>query len=826
MVEGTDPKLLFQAAISRAMSALGTQGSLPEESAILVTSLALHRQRHPVGAAEGSASPWTSFRDLDPIKVVEGILDEVEQTLTTRIQRPRLTVTVARQLLSIIDDVYREGSGLSDEFLSIERVKALSSPTEGFSTPGSIASLMVKILDPHPGRSIHDPALGSGGLLLASLDHLQKLGAGRLQLSGTEKIFSLATLAKMNLALRGCSTEAVKDRDAFALADEEQQPKYDYIISNPPVSQFRTDGELSRLGLHPAFKFGPPQRNADFDFIQLAISSLKPGGRALLLVRLRPLFAVGKEQEIRKRLLEAGCIESVVRLPEKLLITTPAACAILVLRPPSYNSTPIRVKLIDASSEFGFDEREKRILTEVNIEKIVSALGSDEPIEGLSIVKAPDDLAAHGYDLLPTTYLQLGPARVNLGENTVMKRITEVADVLHGPSLGSLPAGDSPILQGRDLSQRVIYTEELERKDVSSKADSLLRAIAGDILVQRIGASPSSRYVDQRLHGIAVSDTVYVVRLRKPDEMTARFVVEFLNSTAGRQRLRVDRSTVPTLRKSTLSAVEVPFADLEVMKLALELDDLEGAMHEHLNDAKGLKSELFSINQPHEFVSAFKDLRRRHQSLKVLQLDTEGLATLNAAIGLAALEEAVSVWGRHKECDEESFWRSVLDERPFLFAQLFHFPIVIIRDNAYVGGKRLSNSHGSLADFLAKTKTTGAALIIEIKTPRTNLLAQQYRQDVYPWSSELGGALSQVLHYRSTLTRSILQLREDVDEQLESDLPRCVVIAGNVSTELDTRSKRRSFERIRENLHGVSVVGFDELFGRAAGLIEVLRNPS
>jgi hypothetical protein len=168
----------------------------------------------------------------------------------------------------------------------------------------------------------------------------------------------------------------------------------------------------------------------------------------------------------------------------------------------------------------------------------------------------------------------------------------------------------------------------------------------------------------------------------------------------------------------------------------------------------------------------------------------------------------------------------VLDERPFPFGQLFHFPIVIIRDKAYVGGKRLDNAHGSIADFLAKTRTTGAALIIEIKTPCTDLLAPRYRPDIYPWSSELSGALSQVLHYRSSLTQNILQLRADVDEQLESDQPRCVVIAGNVSRELDTRSKRRSFERIRENLHGVSVIGIDELFGRAAGVLEVLKNPS
>jgi hypothetical protein len=36
-------------------------------------------------------------------------------------------------------------------------------------------------------------------------------------------------------------------------------------------------------------------------------------------------------------------------------------------------------------------------------------------------------------------------------------------------------------------------------------------------------------------------------------------------------------------------------------------------------------------------------------------------------------------------------------------------------------------------------------------------------------------------------------------------------------------AKRRSFERTRENLHGVQVIGFDELLERAEGILRLLR---
>src|SRR2546429_1493742 len=121
----------------------------------------------------------------------------------------------------------------------------------------------------------------------------------------------------------------------------------------------------------------------------------------------------------------------------------------------------------------------------------------------------------------------------------------------------------------------------------------------------------------------------------------------------------------------------------------------------------------------------------------LLQDDPGRMFALNAVIGAAALQEALGIWDKYQNRDDEDFWHNVLEKRPFLLIQLFNYPVVIIRDKAYVGGKLLDNRHGSVADFLAKARATGAALIIEIKTPRTSLLASAYRQDVYPWSADI-----------------------------------------------------------------------------------------
>ena len=142
---------------------------------------------------------------------------------------------------------------------------------------------------------------------------------------------------------------------------------------------------------------------------------------------------------------------------------------------------------------------------------------------------------------------------------------------------------------------------------------------------------------------------------------------------------------------------------------------------------------------------------------------------------------------------------------------LFAYPIVVIRGKAYVGGKEYDNTHGNLVDFLARVPTSRNAVLIEIKTPQTPLLGVEYRQDVFPPSTDLIGAVSQVIHYRESLLADT-RVRNTAD--LSVSEPRCLIIAGSAATELVDDFRKRSFERFRERLLGVQVVTFDEVFRR------------
>jgi len=217
-------------------------------------------------------------------------------------------------------------------------------------------------------------------------------------------------------------------------------------------------------------------------------------------------------------------------------------------------------------------------------------------------------------------------------------------------------------------------------------------------------------------------------------------------------------------------------------------------------------------------------LARNPSAAEQLATNDEELPELNALVGMANLRAILKVWENNAGNSAEEFWQGVFAKHSFVLSQIFAYPVVVIQDRAYVGGKRFDNLHGNLVDFLGHVPSSGSAVLIEIKTPQTPLLGAEYRRGVYPQSRELSGAVSQVLHYRETLLSELHALTQGRHALLSSAEPRCVVIAGNTGVELTDDYRRGSFERVRERLFGVIVVTFDEVFRRIADLVALMEN--
>ena len=157
-----------------------------------------------------------------------------------------------------------------------------------------------------------------------------------------------------------------------------------------------------------------------------------------------------------------------------------------------------------------------------------------------------------------------------------------------------------------------------------------------------------------------------------------------------------------------------------------------------------------------------------------------------------------------------------------MLSQLFSVPVVFIRDKAYVGGMNIDRQDAKFVDYLYTNETSNDALLVELKTPKTKLVGTKYRKGVHKPSSDISGSIIQVLDYRRELSKNIHHITSGTDKKIDIFNPRCVVIAGNASTELDTELKRKSFELFRTSLKDVEIVTYDELFKKAETLATLL----
>ena len=186
-------------------------------------------------------------------------------------------------------------------------------------------------------------------------------------------------------------------------------------------------------------------------------------------------------------------------------------------------------------------------------------------------------------------------------------------------------------------------------------------------------------------------------------------------------------------------------------------------------------------------------------------------AKLHADIELVTLGRFINSLGEAiQKGHAEPWWQKFFTINPIALNLVFGCPVVTVHGQASVGGRRFSGTGDGIADFLMKNSITNNVAIVEIKKPSTRILNQKpYREGVYTPSSELTGAIGQVLDQKRKLQGSMAQLKENSrNYSLESHAIRGCVIVGKMPEDED---RVRAFELIRGNSKDVDVVTYDEL---------------
>jgi type I restriction enzyme M protein len=329
----------------------------------------------------------------EAMKAVEEYKPELDGVLPKdeyfRLTRDEKTKNIPNQLLktfaNIPADLTGDLFGQIYEYFLAEFARSEGSKGGEFFTPRSVVRLMVEMIEPHGGK-VFDPACGSGGMFVQSAqfieEHRKELrdnGTG-VFVYGQEKTLETVNLAKMNLAVNGLRGE-IKKANTYYDDPHGSFGAFDYVLANPPFNV--DDVSLSSVEKDRRFNtFGIPRNkskgkkvaagketvpNANYLWINLFATSLRPQGRAALVMSNAASDARHSEADIRRTLIEKNLIYAMLTLPSNMFYTVTLPATLWFF---DKAKTDDRILFIDARNIYTQIDRAHREFSSEQIQNI------------------------------------------------------------------------------------------------------------------------------------------------------------------------------------------------------------------------------------------------------------------------------------------------------------------------------------------------------------------------------------------------------------------------------------------------------------------------
>lgn len=256
-------------------------------------------------------------------------------------------IPTARLLVSAITQISLLPLGNSDIKGDLYEYMLSKLSTAGingqFRTPRHIIKLMVEILDPKPTEVVGDPACGTAGFLVGSMEYLRRKYSspelvetfedgskgypGDLLEPYREHIQSglfhgfdfdvtMLRIAAMNLMLHGVENPDIHYQDTLSKQFPEKfhlqaEACFDVILANPPFK-----GSLDEEDVHPSLLKKVKTKKTELLFVALILRMLKNGGRSATIVPDGVLFNSSKAHiALRQHLIDENQLEAVISLP-------------------------------------------------------------------------------------------------------------------------------------------------------------------------------------------------------------------------------------------------------------------------------------------------------------------------------------------------------------------------------------------------------------------------------------------------------------------------------------------------------------------------------
>lgn len=305
---------------------------------------------------------WSQFRHLGADEMLPLVRDKVfphfKKTSTggkaftefmkdaqLMIQRPSLLVNA----VAMINDLpLTEGDTKGDLYEYMLGKLTTAGINGQFRTPRHIIRLMVDMVEPKPTDRIGDPACGTGGFLVETMQHLlenhtspegiieekdeetgkiEKIYSGDLlekhrkhirtdMFHGFDFDATMLRVAAMNMILHGVDDPDIHYQDTLSTNFPEKFPDaasegFDVVLANPPFK-----GQLDFDDVHASLLRQVKTKKTELLFLVLILRMLKNGGRGAVIVPDGVLFGSSKAHKaLRQMLVDSNQLEAMISLP-------------------------------------------------------------------------------------------------------------------------------------------------------------------------------------------------------------------------------------------------------------------------------------------------------------------------------------------------------------------------------------------------------------------------------------------------------------------------------------------------------------------------------
>ncbi len=223
-----------------------------------------------------------------------------------------------------------------------------------FRTPRHIIATMVEMLDVKPTDTVCDPACGTGGFLIQTLEYLRRIYSSKdlvheeldedtgkpvkdehgnpilaypgdkldehrdfvqnHMFHGFDFDSTMLRIAAMNMLLHGLENPCIEYKDTLSEQSSvaaDYEDTFDVVLANPPFK-----GSIDHESVYKGLTSVAKTRKTELLFLILMTKILKPGGRCAVIVPDGVLFGSSRaHRAVREMLIENNQLEAVVSLP-------------------------------------------------------------------------------------------------------------------------------------------------------------------------------------------------------------------------------------------------------------------------------------------------------------------------------------------------------------------------------------------------------------------------------------------------------------------------------------------------------------------------------